>query len=141
MASPAAQEEQLLELLLQLKVRALTVSCSVPPQLVQKTTPEQARVILNAQPQIAYALMALMVNLNAINMEVTQVRDSFRLAEFFRSLSCRERWLRLVQVVHQLLPQYQHQHQRQCRPPFMHLQSHRLDPTCLSSPCRPSLHT
>ncbi|GJE86281.1 hypothetical protein PsYK624_023610 [Phanerochaete sordida] len=56
MASPAAQEEQLLELLLQLK----------------KTTPEQARAILNAQPQIAYALMALMVNLNAINMEVTQ---------------------------------------------------------------------
>ncbi|EKM61472.1 uncharacterized protein PHACADRAFT_204643 [Phanerochaete carnosa HHB-10118-sp] len=56
MASPAAQEEQLLELLLQLK----------------KTTPDQARAILNAQPQIAYALMALMVNLNAINMEVTQ---------------------------------------------------------------------
>ncbi|KIP11706.1 hypothetical protein PHLGIDRAFT_437869 [Phlebiopsis gigantea 11061_1 CR5-6] len=55
-SNPAVQEEQLLELLLQLK----------------KTTPEQAKVILNAQPQIAYALMAVMVNLNAINMEVTQ---------------------------------------------------------------------
>lgn len=75
MASPAAQEEQLLELLLQLKVRAFTMPCSVPSQLAQKTTPDQARVILTAQPQISYALMALMVNLNAINMEVTQVRD------------------------------------------------------------------
>ncbi|KAF9817773.1 hypothetical protein IEO21_03232 [Rhodonia placenta] len=57
MSSQAAlQEDQLLELLLQLK----------------KTTPEQARVILNSQPQIAYALMAVMVNVNAVNMDVIQ---------------------------------------------------------------------
>ncbi|KAI0783337.1 hypothetical protein C8Q75DRAFT_810923 [Abortiporus biennis] len=52
----ALQEDQLFELLLQLK----------------KTTPEQAKAILNAQPQIAYALMAVMVNINAVNVEVTQ---------------------------------------------------------------------
>ncbi|PSS29730.1 hypothetical protein PHLCEN_2v2878 [Hermanssonia centrifuga] len=56
MSNPAVQEEQLLELLLQLK----------------KTTPDQTRAILNAQPQIAYALMAVMVNLNAVNIEVIQ---------------------------------------------------------------------
>ncbi|KAI0081109.1 hypothetical protein K474DRAFT_1704134 [Panus rudis PR-1116 ss-1] len=54
MASPAIQEGQLLELLLQLK----------------KTTPEQAKVILNSQPQIAYALMAVMVNIGAIDVDV-----------------------------------------------------------------------
>ncbi|KAG6891638.1 hypothetical protein C0992_001324 [Termitomyces sp. T32_za158] len=48
--------EQLLELLVQLK----------------KTTPEAARAILNGQPQIAYALMTLMVKLNAVNFEVFQ---------------------------------------------------------------------
>ncbi|KAG6845573.1 hypothetical protein H0H87_007252 [Tephrocybe sp. NHM501043] len=48
--------EQLLELLLQLK----------------KTTPDAARTILNAQPQIAYALMTLMVKMNAVNFEVFQ---------------------------------------------------------------------
>jgi len=56
MTSPALQEDQLLELLLQLK----------------KTTPDQARTILNSQPQIAYALMAVMVNVNAISFDVTQ---------------------------------------------------------------------
>ncbi|PCH34144.1 hypothetical protein WOLCODRAFT_160637 [Wolfiporia cocos MD-104 SS10] len=56
MSTPALQEDQLLELLLQLK----------------KTTPEQARTILNSQPQIAYALMAVMVNVNAVNVEVIQ---------------------------------------------------------------------
>ncbi|KAG6864252.1 hypothetical protein C0991_011073 [Blastosporella zonata] len=50
--------EQLLELLLQLKS--------------QKTTPEAARSILNGQPQIAYALMTLMVKMNAVNFEVFQ---------------------------------------------------------------------
>ncbi|KAG6813714.1 hypothetical protein H0H92_008122 [Tricholoma furcatifolium] len=48
--------EQLLELLIQLK----------------KTTPVAARAILNGQPQIAYALMTLMVKLNAVNFEVFQ---------------------------------------------------------------------
>ncbi|TRM65875.1 hypothetical protein BD626DRAFT_486097 [Schizophyllum amplum] len=48
--------EQLLELLMQLK----------------KTTPDAARQILNAQPQIAYALITLMVSMNAIDIEVFQ---------------------------------------------------------------------
>ncbi|EMD42181.1 hypothetical protein CERSUDRAFT_110724 [Gelatoporia subvermispora B] len=56
MSAQAMQEDQLLDLLLQLK----------------KTTPDQARMILNAQPQIAYALMAVMVNVNVVNMDVVQ---------------------------------------------------------------------
>ncbi|KAJ7031130.1 hypothetical protein C8F04DRAFT_1211564 [Mycena alexandri] len=48
--------EQLLELLLQLK----------------KTTPEAARRILNDRPPIAYALITLMVSMNAINFDVFQ---------------------------------------------------------------------
>ncbi|KAI0718865.1 hypothetical protein C8T65DRAFT_637194 [Cerioporus squamosus] len=53
----AAQEEQLLELLLTLK----------------RTTPGEARTILNSQPpQIAHALMTMMVNINAVKMEVVQ---------------------------------------------------------------------
>jgi len=56
MSAQALQEDQLLELLMQLK----------------KTTPEQARTILNSQPQIAFALMAVMVNISAVNMDVVQ---------------------------------------------------------------------
>ncbi|KAH9948179.1 hypothetical protein B0H21DRAFT_255586 [Amylocystis lapponica] len=56
MSAQALQEDQLLELLLQLK----------------KTTPDQARIILQTQPQIAVAVMAVMVNINAVNMEVVQ---------------------------------------------------------------------
>ncbi|PPR01965.1 hypothetical protein CVT26_008747 [Gymnopilus dilepis] len=56
MASPNAANEQLLELLLTLK----------------KTTPAAARGILNSQPAIAYALISLMVSMNAINIEVFQ---------------------------------------------------------------------
>ncbi|KAJ7910244.1 hypothetical protein B0H13DRAFT_2328667 [Mycena leptocephala] len=48
--------EQLLELLLQLK----------------KTTPAAARQILNDRPPIAYALITLMVSMNAINFDVFQ---------------------------------------------------------------------
>ncbi|KAJ6544169.1 hypothetical protein B0H19DRAFT_1169816 [Mycena capillaripes] len=48
--------DQLIELLLQLK----------------KTTPAAARQILNDRPQIAYALIALMVSMNAINFDVFQ---------------------------------------------------------------------
>ena len=40
----------------------------------QRTTPNEARTILNSQPQIAYALMSVMVNINAVKMEVVQVR-------------------------------------------------------------------
>ncbi|EPT03499.1 hypothetical protein FOMPIDRAFT_1058736 [Fomitopsis schrenkii] len=56
MSAQSLQEDQLLELLLQLK----------------KTTPDEARTILNGQPQIAYALMAVLVNINAVNTEVVQ---------------------------------------------------------------------
>ncbi|RDB21953.1 hypothetical protein Hypma_010956 [Hypsizygus marmoreus] len=56
MSSQSFAAEQLLELLLQLK----------------KTTPTAARSILNAQPQIAYALMTLMVSMNAVNFDVFQ---------------------------------------------------------------------
>ncbi|KAF4612388.1 hypothetical protein D9613_004412 [Agrocybe pediades] len=56
MANPGAATEQLLELLLTLK----------------KTTPTAAKSILNSQPAIAYALISLMVQMNAINVEVFQ---------------------------------------------------------------------
>ncbi|EGN93546.1 hypothetical protein SERLA73DRAFT_156149 [Serpula lacrymans var. lacrymans S7.3] len=56
MSSQISQEEQLIELLLHLK----------------KTTPEQARAILSSQPQIAYALIALMVKINAVDVQVLQ---------------------------------------------------------------------
>ncbi|KAG6919849.1 hypothetical protein DXG01_015556 [Tephrocybe rancida] len=56
MSNQSFAAEQLLELLLQLK----------------KTTPDAARSILNGQPQIAYALMTLMVKMNAVNFEVFQ---------------------------------------------------------------------
>ncbi|KAI0348158.1 hypothetical protein BDW22DRAFT_1424370 [Trametopsis cervina] len=56
MSNPAVQEEQLLELM----------------STLRKTTPESARAILNNQPQIAYALMAVMVNINAVKVDVIQ---------------------------------------------------------------------
>ncbi|TFK65691.1 hypothetical protein BDN72DRAFT_889301 [Pluteus cervinus] len=56
MSSQSLAAEQLLELLLQLK----------------KTTPAAARQILNAQPQIAYALITLMASMNAVNVDVCQ---------------------------------------------------------------------
>ncbi|KAJ3901405.1 hypothetical protein F5879DRAFT_968334 [Lentinula edodes] len=59
--------EQLIELMLQLK----------------KTTPAAAKQILNSQPQIAYALMTLMVFMNAVNFEVFQKT----LAEFSQGAS------------------------------------------------------
>ncbi|KAK1221588.1 hypothetical protein PQX77_015601 [Marasmius sp. AFHP31] len=54
MAAPQGSENQLLELILQLK----------------KTTPAAAKQILNSQPQIAYAVIALLVSMNAIDIEV-----------------------------------------------------------------------
>ena len=39
----------------------------------QKTTPEQARTVLQGQPQISYSLIALMVRINAVNVDVLQV--------------------------------------------------------------------
>ena len=73
----SAPEDQLIELLLQLKV-----SVYVPAPLwclrgvyevVQKTTPDQARAILNAQPQISYALIGLMIKMNVIDVELLTV--------------------------------------------------------------------
>ena len=68
--------EQLLELLLTLKVKLesqLTLSNYGPANWYQKTTPAAARGILNDQPAIAYALITLMVSMNAIDIEVFQV--------------------------------------------------------------------
>ena len=56
--TPVIPEEQLLELLIQL----------------QKTTPEQARAILNAQPAIGYALVPLMAKMGILNLDILQVR-------------------------------------------------------------------
>ncbi|KAL5536125.1 hypothetical protein ACEPAF_4230 [Sanghuangporus sanghuang] len=57
-STPASSlpEDQLLELLVQL----------------QKTTPEQARAILNAQPAIGYALVPLMAKMGILNLEMLQ---------------------------------------------------------------------
>ncbi|PPR06260.1 hypothetical protein CVT24_000932 [Panaeolus cyanescens] len=56
MSNPNLATEQLLELLLTLK----------------KTTPAAARDILNNQPAIAYALITLMVSMNAVDIQVFQ---------------------------------------------------------------------
>ncbi|KAI0830759.1 hypothetical protein BC628DRAFT_1355504 [Trametes gibbosa] len=56
MAAQAIAEDQLLELLLTLK----------------RTTSNEAKTILNSQPQIAYALMAVMADIGAVKMEVVQ---------------------------------------------------------------------
>ena len=39
----------------------------------QRTTPDQAKAILNSQPQIAYALVALMVKIGIIDIPIFQV--------------------------------------------------------------------
>lgn len=57
MTTQTLPEDQLLELLVQL----------------QKTTPEQARAILNGQPAIGYALVPLMAKMGIVNLEVLQV--------------------------------------------------------------------
>jgi len=49
-------EDQLIELLLQLR----------------KTAPDQAKAILNSQPQITYALVALMVKMGVIDIPILQ---------------------------------------------------------------------
>jgi len=49
-------EDKLIELLLELK----------------RTTPDQAKAILNSQPQIAYALVALMVKIGIIDIPIFQ---------------------------------------------------------------------
>lgn len=83
MSASSVPEDQLIELLLHLHVRSLRLrtkrfsfsqSAAIHNGL-QKTKPEEARSILNQQPQISYALIALMVKLNAINVEVMTVRS------------------------------------------------------------------
>jgi hypothetical protein len=54
-------EDQLIELLLQLR----------------KTSPDQAKAILNSQPQITYALVALMVKMGVIDIPIFQVSCIF----------------------------------------------------------------
>lgn len=62
--------------------RAQSACISIPITLIhvrpssaqQKTTPQQARSILTSTPQIAYALVGLMVKMNAIDVQVLQVR-------------------------------------------------------------------
>ncbi|KAI0005526.1 hypothetical protein BJV74DRAFT_875451 [Russula compacta] len=61
-------EDQLIELLLELK----------------RTTPDQAKAILHSQPQIAYALVALMVKIGIIDIPIFQVPFTF---PFFHSIS------------------------------------------------------
>ena len=56
--TPVLPEDQLLELLAQL----------------QRTTPEQARTILNAQPGIGFALFPLMVRVGIVDIEILQAR-------------------------------------------------------------------
>lgn len=65
----------------------------------QKTTPDQSRAILNAQPQIGYALVPLMVKLGIVNLEVLQVRPASSPSPFLlphatltKSDSGRKRW-------------------------------------------------
>ena len=41
--------------------------------LSKKTTPDAAKAILNAQPQITYALIKLMIKMNIVDPEVLQV--------------------------------------------------------------------
>ncbi|KAI6135960.1 hypothetical protein F5141DRAFT_1208322 [Pisolithus sp. B1] len=54
--SISTQEEQLIELMLTLK----------------NTTPDQARSILASAPQIAYALITLIIKMNAVDVQVLQ---------------------------------------------------------------------
>ncbi|KAI6159297.1 hypothetical protein EDD17DRAFT_910244 [Pisolithus thermaeus] len=54
--SISTQEEQLIELMLTLK----------------NTTPDQARSILASTPQIAYALITLIIKMNAVDVQVLQ---------------------------------------------------------------------
>jgi cleavage stimulation factor subunit 2 len=67
-------EDQLIELLLELKAsNALFLLAIARAQRSQRTTPDQAKAILNSQPQISYALVALMVKINIIDIPIFQV--------------------------------------------------------------------
>jgi Hinge domain of cleavage stimulation factor subunit 2 len=73
MSNPSLPEEQLLELLLQLKVR-LRLVFTVLNRLKNCTRKlHQTRALLNSQPQIAYALITLMANMNVVNVDVLHV--------------------------------------------------------------------
>jgi cleavage stimulation factor subunit 2 len=67
-------EDQLIELLLELKASSSLLPLGIPgAQRSQRTTPDQAKAILNSQPQIAYALVALMVKIGIIDIPIFQV--------------------------------------------------------------------
>lgn len=76
--------EQLIELMLSLKVHKLfslnTKTIFTHPH--QKTTPSDARNILNSTPpQIAQSLIKLMVSMDAVNFDVFQVPSFLKFAE------------------------------------------------------------
>jgi hypothetical protein len=66
-------EDKLIELLLELKVSNGSWSRAIIAEWSQRTTPDQAKAILNSQPQIAYALVALMVKIGIIDIPIFQV--------------------------------------------------------------------
>lgn len=59
---------------MQLKVRVSSRITNVFLCCLQKTTPAAAKQILNGQPSISYALITLMVAMNAIKLDVFYVR-------------------------------------------------------------------
>jgi hypothetical protein len=72
----ALPDEQLIELLLHLQVW-LPCHFIVETPLIgvaQKAPQDSARAILNGQPQIAYALITLMVKMGAVDLKVLAVR-------------------------------------------------------------------
>ena len=74
MSSQTLATEQLLELLMQLKACVSSRITNVFLCCWQKTTPAAAKQILNGQPSISYALITLMVAMNAIKLDVFYVR-------------------------------------------------------------------
>ncbi|KAI6124298.1 hypothetical protein EV401DRAFT_1943561, partial [Pisolithus croceorrhizus] len=73
----STQEEQLIELMLTLK----------------NTTPDQARSILASTPQIAYALITLIIKMNAVDVQVLQ-ENSHRAFHKRTSTTCHPTSLR-----------------------------------------------
>jgi hypothetical protein len=51
----------------------MAYSYAIKAEWSQRTTPDQAKAILNSQPQIAYALVALMVKMGIIDIPIFQV--------------------------------------------------------------------
>ena len=101
-------------------------------------------MILNSQPQVSYALMDLMVKINAVNMEVFQVPHP-SLFPTSRSLTAFVR-KPYPRSVHPKLPSLQHRHQCKRSPPDLRTlsnssnSSHTQD-TPFKSPVHPRIQT